>query len=67
MNRRPSGLSMIKALTGFLQFRSAEGFAPITMIRDRLPVFHARGVLNCPRIPLPLLTALLNLTATALA
>ena len=31
MNRRPSGLSVSKALTGFLQYKSAEGLAPVTV------------------------------------
>ncbi len=32
MNRRPSGLSVAKALIGFLQYKSAEGLAPTTMV-----------------------------------
>jgi integrase/recombinase XerD len=32
MNRRPSGLVVSQALTGFLQFKSAEGVSPRTMI-----------------------------------
>ncbi len=32
MNRRPSGLKASQALSGFLQYKSAEGLAPSTMI-----------------------------------
>ncbi len=32
MNRRPSGLSVAKALSGFLQYKSAEGLAPTTLV-----------------------------------
>jgi integrase/recombinase XerD len=31
MNRRPSGLNVAKALSGFLQYKSAEGLAPVTV------------------------------------
>ncbi len=67
MSRRPSGLVVSRAIAGFLQYTGAARLAPITMVRERLPVFQARGVLNRSRLPLPLPTALLNLTATALA
>ena len=30
MNRRPPGLSISKAVTGFLQFKVAEGLSPTT-------------------------------------
>ena len=32
MNRRPSGLSVAKALSGFLQYAGAEGVSPRTMV-----------------------------------
>src|SRR5512140_3500505 len=32
MNRRPSGLSVAKALSGFLQYKGAEGISPRTMV-----------------------------------
>ncbi len=32
MNRRPSGLKLGKAITGFLQFKSAEGLSPRTLV-----------------------------------
>ena len=32
MNRRPSGLKLDKAITGFLQFKSAEGLSPRTLV-----------------------------------
>ncbi len=31
MNQRSTGLSVAKALTGFLQYKSAEGLAPVTV------------------------------------
>ena len=31
MNQRPQGLNVSKALTGFLQYKSAEGLAPVTV------------------------------------
>ncbi len=31
MNQRSTGLSVSKALTGFLQYKSAEGLAPVTI------------------------------------
>ena len=31
MNQRPQGLKVQKAVTGFLQYKSAEGLAPITV------------------------------------
>ncbi len=31
MNRRPSGLSVAQARIGFLQYKSAEGLAPVTV------------------------------------
>jgi len=32
MNRRPSGLKLDKAIPGFLQFKSAEGLSPRTLV-----------------------------------
>src|SRR5512140_607824 len=32
MNRRPSGLAVSRALSGFLQYKSAEGVSPRTII-----------------------------------
>jgi len=31
MNQRPTGLKVTKAITGFLQYKSAEGLAPVTV------------------------------------
>ena len=31
MNQRPQGLKVQKAITGFLQYKSAEGLAPVTV------------------------------------
>lgn len=31
MDQRPTGLSVTKAITGFLQYKSAEGLAPVTV------------------------------------
>ena len=31
MNQRPQGLLVSKAMTGFLQYKSAEGLAPVTV------------------------------------
>ena len=31
MNRRPTGLNVTKAITGFLQYKSAEGLSPVTV------------------------------------
>lgn len=31
MNQRPTGLNVSKALTGFLQYKSAEGLSPVTV------------------------------------
>ena len=30
MNQRPQGLKVQKAMTGFLQYKSAEGLAPVS-------------------------------------
>jgi hypothetical protein len=30
-NQRPQGLQVDKAITGFLQYKSAEGLAPVTV------------------------------------
>jgi integrase/recombinase XerD len=32
MNRRPSGLKLDKAVTGFLQYKAAEGLSPRTLV-----------------------------------
>ncbi len=32
MNQRPQGLNVQKAITGFLQYKSAEGLAPVTVV-----------------------------------
>ena len=31
MNQRPQGLKADKAITGFLQYKSAEGLVPVTV------------------------------------
>ena len=31
MNQRPTGLNVTKAITGFLQYKSAEGLSPVTV------------------------------------
>ena len=31
MNQRPTGLKVTKAITGFLQYKSAEGLSPVTV------------------------------------
>jgi hypothetical protein len=31
MNQRPQGLKVEKAMAGFLQYKSAEGLAPVTV------------------------------------
>ena len=31
MNQRPTGLNVTKAMTGFLQYKSAEGLSPVTV------------------------------------
>ena len=31
MDQRPTGLNVIKAITGFLQYKSVEGLSPVTV------------------------------------
>jgi len=31
MKQRPTGLNVTKAITGFLQYKSAEGLSPVTV------------------------------------
>ena len=46
MNQRPTGLNVTKAITGFLQYKSAEGLSPVTLddidgwhdqVRNKMP------------------------------
>ncbi len=52
MNRRPSGLAVSKALSGFLQFKSAEGISPRTMIayeHDLKLWIEYQRIWSCPK------------------
>jgi hypothetical protein len=46
MNQRPTGLHVTKAITGFLQYKSAEGLSPVTISgydRDQAGELFERG------------------------
>jgi integrase/recombinase XerD len=67
MNQRPQGLKVQKAITGFLQYKSAEGLAPVTVSgyeRDLKLWIEYQGDMNILRVESTSILAFLNYLRT---
>lgn len=67
MNQRPTGLSATKAITGFLQYKSAEGLAPVTVSgyeRDLKLWIEYQGDVNVSKVQSANILASLNYLRT---
>lgn len=67
MNQRPTGLSATKAITGFLQYKSAEGLAPVTVSgyeRDLNLWIEYQGDMNVAKVETHHILSYLNYLRT---